>query len=125
MKRILMLFLLLLALFGACAAAESVVIDKTDPKNAGFEFSGDAQLLEVYFPRIYGVDAALVRFGDYTMLIDCAGNQRREVKRLLDDLGVTELTYALNSHPDADHIGGFQHILDSLKSIGSIAASLI
>lgn len=111
MKRILMLFLLLLALFGACAAAESVVIDKTDPKNAGFEFSGDAQLLEVYFPRIYGVDAALVRFGDYTMLIDCAGNQRREVKRLLDDLGVTELTYALNSHPDADHIGGFQHIL--------------
>ena len=116
MKKILTLALLVLMLLGACAGAEDVIIDKADPKNADFSFPEDAKLLEVYFPKIYGVDAALIRYGDTTMLIDCAGNQRREVKSLLDDLGVTELTYALNSHPDADHIGGFQHILAKIPA---------
>ena len=116
MKRILLICLALMLLIPSLAAAQQVIIDKTEPENKSFEFEEGTPLLEIFFPRIYGVDSALVRYGDYTMLIDCAGNQRREVQTLLSDLGVTELTYALNSHPDADHIGGFDRVLKKIPA---------
>ena len=117
MKKILSLCLTaLLLLICFSAAAEGVIIDKTKPEQADFQFPQDAKLLEVYFPKIYGVDSALVRYGEYSMLIDCAGNQNPAVLSMLNDLGVTELTYALNSHPDADHIGGFNKVLKEIPA---------
>ncbi|MBQ7887419.1 MAG: MBL fold metallo-hydrolase [Clostridia bacterium] len=116
MKRILSVCLLLLLLACAGAAAEEIILNKTRGDHADFAFSQDAQLLEVYFPQIFGCDAALVRYGDYSLLIDCAGNQWKQTKALLDKLGVTALTYALNSHPDADHIGGFNHVLKDIPA---------
>lgn len=119
MKRILTILLALLVLGCACAFAEeteSVIINKTKGENADFAFAEDAKLLEVYFPKVYGCDAALVRYGEYSMLIDCAGNQNKEVRAMLNKLGVTELTYAVNSHPDADHIGGFNHVLKAVPA---------
>jgi len=116
MKRILLVFLALLCLIPCLSSAEQVIIDKTEPEYKDFEFDEGTPLLEIFFPKIYGVDAAFVRYGDYSMLIDCAGNQRRAVQTLLDDLNVTELTYALNSHPDADHIGGFDRVLKKVPA---------
>ena len=111
MKKILIFCLMLLFLLPALALAdEAVVINKVKDKTADFAFPEDAQLLEIYFPQIYGCDAALVRCEDKTMLIDCAGNQWKQVGALLKRLKVTELTYAVNSHPDADHIGGLNSI---------------
>ncbi len=116
MKRILTLCLLLVLLIPAFAAVSiaeenSVIINKVRGDQPDFAFPEDAKLLEVFFPPVYGCDAAIVRYGDYTMLIDCAGNQWKTVRKALDQLGVTELDYAVNSHPDADHIGGFDHVL--------------
>ena len=115
MKRMLALLLMLLC---ACAASaeEGIIIDKTGDENQDFAFAQDARLLEVYFPQVYGCDAALVRCGEYTMLIDCGGNQWKATKSLLDELDITHLTYALNSHPDADHIGGFNHVLKDIPA---------
>ena len=116
MKRILALCLMLLLAACAACAEEPIIIDMTRGENADFAFAQDAQLLEVFFPQVYGCDAALVRCGEYTILIDCGGTQWKEVKALLDDLNVTSLTYALNSHPDADHIGGFNHVLRDIPA---------
>ena len=116
MKRILALFLMLLLAACAACAEEPIIIDLTRGEHADFAFAEDAGLLEVFFPKVYGCDAALVRCGEYTMLIDCGGTQWREVKALLDELNVTSLTYALNSHPDADHIGGFNHVLADIPA---------
>lgn len=110
MKKALALLLLLLLIPCFAAASESVVINKTKDKTNDFAFAEDAALLEVYFPKIYGCDAALVRYGDMTMLIDCAGTQWKEVESLLKRLKIENLTYAVNSHPDADHIGGLNSI---------------
>lgn len=111
MKKCLALTLMLLLLLPCLALAQdAVVINKIKDKTAEFAFPEDAKLLEVYFPQIYGCDAALVRYGEKTMLIDCAGNQWKQVDALLKRLKVTELTYAVNSHPDADHIGGLNSI---------------
>lgn len=117
MKKILSLSLaLLLFLLALPALGENVIINKINGQNADFSFPEDAQLLEVYFPKIYGCDAAYVRYGDYSMLIDCGGNQWESVRDLLRKLGVTDVTYAVNSHPDADHLGGFNHVLKEMPA---------
>ena len=115
MKKWLALLICCCLLLPLAAQAEPVIIDKVSGLFPQFQFPEDAALLEVYFPKIYGVDAAFVRYGDYSMLIDCGGNQWQETKALLDRLGVTEVTYAVNSHPDADHIGGFNHVAKEIK----------
>ena len=116
MKKILTLCLLLALLIPAFAAVSiaeenSAVINKVRGDQPDFAFPEDAKLLEVFFPPVYGCDSAIVRYDNYTMLIDCAGNQWKTVRKALDQLGVTVLDYAVNSHPDADHIGGFDHVL--------------
>ena len=116
MKRIAILCLALLILLSAGASAEEIILNKIRGDHADFTFAEDAKLLEVYFPQVFGCDAALVRYGDYSMLIDCAGNQWKTVKQTLDKLGVTQLTYAVNSHPDADHIGGFNRVLKDIPA---------
>ena len=117
MKRILTLCLLLALLIPALSCAEgSVIVNKIRGDQPDFAFAEDAKLLEVFFPPVYGCDSALVRYGDYTMLIDCAGNQWKTVRKALSQLGVTELDYAVNSHPDADHIGGFNHVLKDVPA---------
>ena len=109
-----LLFVLLVS--GAALAEDSAVINKVRGGQPDFAFSEDAKLLEVFFPPVYGCDSALVRYGDYTMLIDCAGNQWKTVRKALEQLGVSELDYAVNSHPDADHIGGFDHVLSQIPA---------
>lgn len=112
MKKVIMVLLLMTGvLVWATACAQDCIIDKTQNEHAEFSFDADAKILEVYFPKIYGCDAAFVRFGEHTMLIDCAGEQWREVRAMLESLGVQEIEYALNSHPDRDHIGGFDRII--------------
>lgn len=113
MKKLLALALCLL-FFPLFAMAENVIVDKIADPNADFAFDEGATLLEIYFPKINGVDAAYVRCGEWSMLIDCGGSEWREVQALLDKLGVTKINYAVNSHPDADHIGGFNHVLKSV-----------
>ena len=114
-KCVALLLALLLLVLCAPALGEDVIINKIDDPNSDFAFPEDAQLLEVYFPAVYGVDAAYVRYGDYSMLIDCGGITQWEVfDQMLASLGVTEVTYAHNSHPDGDHIGGFNHVLEHI-----------
>lgn len=116
MKKLLALCLLLLFIPCLGASAEEIILNKTRGDHADFAFAEDAKLLEVFFPQVFGCDSAFVRYGEHTMLIDCAGNQWKTVKQTLDKLGVTELSYALNSHPDADHIGGFNHVLKNIPA---------
>lgn len=116
MKKCLILLLILLLLpVMTCAAEEPVIINKiTDPENP-FTFPEDTKLLEIYFPKIYDCDAAFIRYGEYTMLLDCAGEQWERVQELLRWLEVKELTYAYNSHPHTDHVHGFQYLLKEIN----------
>lgn len=112
------LALLTALLFLPCLTglAEEDIINRISDPSIHFAFPEGTVLLEVYFPKINGCDAALIRYGEYSMLLDCGGNQWRETDAMLRKLGVTELTYALNSHPDADHIGGFNHVLKTIPA---------
>jgi len=116
MKKLLSLCLLLFFIPFFGASADEIILNKIQGDYADFAFAEDAKLLEVFFPQVFGCDSALVRYGEHTMLIDCAGNQWKTVKQTLDKLGVTQLSYALNSHPDADHIGGFNRVLKDIPA---------
>lgn len=118
MKKAFALLLALIMLLPLCTALgeDEIIVNKIKEPELEFAFPEDAKLLEVYFPKINGCDAAFVRYGEYSMLIDCAGNQWKEVEKMLNKLEVTSVTYALNSHPDADHIGGFNHLLKTIPA---------
>ncbi len=119
-KRLFCLFLLLLCLFTLTAGAEEtapVLVNKILDKTSSFAFPADAKLLEIWFPEISGCDAALIKYGDYAALIDGATPQQADaVLRMLKKAGVTRLDYAVNSHPDPDHMGGFKTIFASVPA---------
>lgn len=116
MKRWISLLFALLLVLPVLGQAKSVIKNKISGADADFSFPVGTELLEVYFPKLDGTDAAYIRYGEYSMLLDCGGDQWRETKKLLDQLGVTHLTYAVNSHPDADHIGGFNYVLAEIPA---------
>ena len=103
-----MLWLVAMALMCGCALADApAVVDRT--KNAGecevFSFAQDAALLEVYFPHIMNCDAALLRCGGKTMLIDCASAKYApRVVQMLEHLGIAEIDCVVNTHPHYDHL---------------------
>ncbi len=115
MKRIIALSFALLLLCGA-ALAEDIIINKIKEPDNPFTFPEDAKLLEVYFPKIAGCDAMLLRYGELTLLVDSATfDQHEAVLQMFKTVGVEELTYAFNTHPDPDHIGGIRPIARAMK----------
>lgn len=118
MKKILALLLLLALCLPVFSHAEEapVIIDKiADPENT-FAFDEDAQLLEIYIPNIYDNHGMFIRCGEYTMLLDTAGDMWRETQSMLRELGVTELDYAFVSHPHTDHIKGMHCLLEEFPA---------
>jgi len=114
-----LLWLVVLVLAWTCALAESpVVVDRVNaPKNhADFAFAEDAALLEVYFPHIMNCDAALLRCGGETMLIDCASAKYApRVVQMLEHLGITEIDCVVNTHPHYDHLEGLETLAQTVK----------
>lgn len=66
-----------------------------------------AELLEVHYINVGQADATLIVYGDYTMLID-GGNPGNSqlIYAYLKQLKISHLNYIVNTHSDADHIGG-------------------
>lgn len=111
----LMVLMLFLSFLPITNAEEVIIHNKIKNPEDDFAFPEDAKLLEIYFPEIYDVDANFIRYGDYTMLLDCAGDQWQQVDALLTKLGVEELTYGFLSHPHSDHMYGMQHIFAKIR----------
>lgn len=109
------LLLVLALLFSASAGAENIIHNKiTDPQD-NFAFPEDAVLLEIFLPQIYDCDAALIRCGEYSMLLDGTDRQWPKLESMLLQQGVEKLTYAFLSHPHTDHCYGFQYILPQIR----------
>jgi competence protein ComEC len=74
--------------------------------------SGDE--VQFHFIDVGQGDAALIRTPKGDILIDAGTNSSEDqLKAYLDQLGVTELEYAVFTHPHEDHIGGADMILNT------------
>lgn len=107
LKRFLCMLLLMVSLCSA-ALAEQPVIDRINTPGQPWPFAEDAQLLEIWFPQMTDCDAAVLRLGGKTWVIDCATEKYgARLVELLDALGVERIETVYNTHPHHDHINGF------------------
>lgn len=80
-----------------------------------YERTGNEEELEVHFIDVGQGDATLILQGEHAMLIDAGENNYGwEVVDYLDYLGVESLDYAIGTHPDSDHIGGLDTVLENI-----------
>ena len=103
----------------ACAGAEApVLVDRinTPQEYADFTFADDAPLLEMYFAPVFDADAALLRCGGQTIMIDCGSKvMTKRTIGMLKQLGVTEIDAIINTHPHYDHLQGLEQIAQVVK----------
>lgn len=115
--QIIMSLLFCLSLAG-CGVADTAYQESTelmDRMGNGIENtdSGSGKgILEVHYIDIGQGDSILIKQGDSAMLID-AGKGTAVWSYLLSQ-DVDTLTYAIGTHPDADHIGGLDVVLYKL-----------
>lgn len=70
---------------------------------------------QLHFINTGNSDAILIRQGGEAVLIDGGENDDEEtVVNYLKDIGVKELKYVIATHPDADHIGGLDAVINSI-----------
>ncbi len=74
----------------------------------------DGGEVQFHFIDVGQGDAALIRTEKGDILIDAGTNSSEdELKAYLDGLGVTEIEYAVFTHPHEDHIGGADMVLNT------------
>ncbi|MCK2157181.1 ComEC/Rec2 family competence protein [Exiguobacterium sp. 17-1] len=74
-----------------------------------------ASVINVYGFDVGQGDSTLIQTKNDTVLIDGGNNGKGDdIVRYLKTLGITRLTAVIATHPDADHIGGLDTILDAL-----------
>ena len=74
----------------------------------------DGSTLEVHFLDVGQGDATLIRCGDAAMLIDAGNNSwGDDVRDYLEYQGIGDLDYVIGTHPDADHIGGLDVVMEA------------
>ena len=72
----------------------------------------DGDTLEVHYIDVGQGDSIFIRQGEQSMLIDAGNNNKgTTVWSYLLHQNVDHLTYAIGTHPDADHIGGMDVVL--------------
>lgn len=70
--------------------------------------------LEVHFIDVGQGDATLIKEGNHAMLIDAGENNQGEVvTEYLKSQKITELEYVIGTHPDSDHVGGLDVVIDN------------
>ena len=72
--------------------------------------------IELHMIDIGQGDSILIMTPDGNILVDAGENSTEsedKLKSYLDDLGITEFKYVIFTHPDADHIGGGDMIVNT------------
>lgn len=108
---LLLLPLLLAGCLGQTASEqETGGADAKTEKSADSEESGSG--LMAHFIDVGQGDATFIEFDDYAILIDTGNWNGEETVQYLEDLGIEKLDIVVGTHPDADHIGQLDQVID-------------
>ena len=76
-----------------------------------FSFDSDAELLEIWFPRIRDRDAAIFLYQGQCWMIDCSDDQaEKRLVPVLQALGIKKIDRLFNTHPHHDHLNGIYYV---------------
>lgn len=110
-------FIMVICLSGEGCSGSGLFVDTsvTGRNNRGDgEITGTDGELEVHFIDVGQGDAILIREGSHAMLIDAGeNNQGSAVAEYLESRKVAKLDYVIGTHPDSDHIGGLDVVLEA------------
>lgn len=107
--------ILCLSLLAGCSFSGS-----TKDSSAGGPVDGKGKLRVIFIDVGQGASQLIITPSGKTMLIDAGNNDKEQV--MLDALkkyGIARLDIVIGTHPDADHIGGLDKVIDKL-SVGKI-----
>ena len=77
--------------------------------------STDGKTLTVSYLDVGQGDATLITKGDFHMLIDAGKNEKgADVVEYLKEEGIDRLDILVGTHPDSDHIGGLDDVLEAV-----------
>ena len=103
-----------LVILAVAGLAAFLVNNYFTEKNTVTPVSGDE--VQFHFIDVGQGDAALIRTPEGDILIDAGDNYAEEdLKAYLDRYGVDDLAYVIFTHPDADHIGGADVVLENYE----------
>lgn len=72
--------------------------------------------MKVTFLDVGQGDCTVVQAGEHNLVMDAGNNnQGDKVVEFLKDNGIEKLDYLILSHPDADHIGGADNVLENME----------
>ena len=104
-KKILMVFLLVVFLLSSCKTPSSYSKYVSTPISEGYAV--------VQFLDVGQADCTLINLPDGRNILIDAGN-KADGKKIVDyliDLGITKLDYIICTHPHEDHIGGMSEVI--------------
>lgn len=83
---------------------------------SNYHLTGEEGELQVHFIDVGQGDATLIFQEDHAMLIDAGDNGCGwQVVDYLDYLGIEQLDYVIGTHPDSDHIGGLDTVIENIS----------
>lgn len=84
---------------------------------ADFSAAADDFPMSLHVLEVGKADALLVECDGQYLLVDSGTpDQAEQVCRYLARRGVQKLDYAINTHPDSDHVGGFSGVLQEFSA---------
>ncbi|WP_268627055.1 ComEC/Rec2 family competence protein [Paenibacillus alvei] len=115
MKKLYIPFLLLVVLLTACTPTSTETqgnIQKEKPKTQS------SDVLKVYYLDVGQGDSTLIRTpkGQHVLIDGGDNSQGENVVKYLKQYGVKELDAVIATHPDADHIGGLDTVLNAIPA---------
>ena len=106
--------LLLLAIIAALYFNKDTILGALTETTAPVSTPVSGGEVQFHFIDVGQGDAALIRTEWGDVLIDAGTNSSEdELKAYLDALGVTDIEYAVFTHPHEDHIGGADMVLNT------------
>lgn len=123
-KRIAVILLCVMTMLLTACSSLAEIPSESDSGNSTPKVTqtgkGTKSELEVQFIDIGQGDSILLKSGDQTMLVDAGNNEYGEgLVTYLTNQGITKIDYLIGTHPDADHIGGLDIVINKLE-IGKV-----
>ncbi|MNI31706.1 ComEC family competence protein [compost metagenome] len=115
-----MLSTVLVSLSISGCALDEWALEGTTNSNTYEEMPQDNRLRVIFLDVGQGASQLLISPSGRTMLIDAGNNDQEQIMvDYLKQYGVKRLDIVIGTHPDADHIGGLDRVIDNFE-VGEI-----